>query len=455
MHGNLLIVDDNERVFQSLAINFRRNGFDCLWAANQAVALETARAFPLSAAVIDLSLGSESGLDVMAELFQVQPELPVVFISGFGTLEAAVSAMKMGAFDFLPKPLNFKRLLEVVQNAMAAREEAARARSSRTTARLKSTSLPCPEFIHASPVVDKLLDQAARVADADIPVLITGESGTGKELLAEYVHAHSPRRDRPLVRVNCSAIADTLAESELFGHVKGAFTGAATDHHGFFEQADGGTLHLDEIGDMPLPTQAKILRTLENSLVRQVGGMRDIPVNVRVVASTNRDLQAMAANGQFRTDLFYRINALQLHIPPLRERREDIPPLLAHFLSPPPGGGDNGKRFSVAAEKKLLAYNWPGNTRELKNLVKVCALLAPGAIINVEDLPQSVKDFHGSREQAAGTAATPRSGRLDENEKSVIQEVLTEVGGNRRKAAEKLGISLRSLYYKLERYDLS
>ncbi len=311
-----------------------------------------------------------------------------------------------------------------------------------------------PTIVSVSSSMEKLIAQAARAADSDIAVLITGESGTGKELLAEYVHAASRRAGKPLVRVNCSAIADSLAESELFGHVKGSFTGAVEDHAGYFAQADGGTLHLDEIGDMPLPIQAKILRTLENSLIRPVGGKQEVPVDVRFVASTNKNLGELVERGEFRNDLYFRINPLQLHIPPLRERREDIAPLLRHFLARQPGR-EGGKRFSVEAEKALLAYDWPGNVRELQNLVKVCALLSPGAIIEADDLPQAVRSATSPSPSAQPPAATSQSGRLEDAERHAIRTVLDEVGGNRRMAAERLGISVRTLYYKLDRYGLS
>lgn len=458
MERNLLIVDDNERVFQSLAVNFQRHGFTCLWAADRAIALDISAKNRLHAVLIDLSLGSESGLDVMEALTELHPNLPAVFISGFGTLEAAVSAMKMGAFDFLPKPLNFPRLLQVVNNAIAAMEgkagtlekawgaSAAKAAAQRSGA---NASPGLPEIVSSSPVMARLLEKAAVAAKSEIPVLITGESGTGKELLAEFMHAHSHRSERPLVRVNCSAINDALAESELFGHAKGAFTGAVANHRGYFEQADGGTLHLDEIGDMPAGIQAKLLRTLENSMIRAVGGIGETKVDVRLVASTNRDLAGMVAQGHFRSDLFYRINVLQLNIPPLRERREDIPVLLRHFLAVLPESGC-GKRFSVEAERLLYEYPWPGNIREMKNIVKVCALLTPSTVIEAADLPQSLRN-----REAAAPRHSSASRRLEESEKNTIIEILKEVGGNRRNAAERLGISIRSLYYKLERHGIS
>ncbi len=499
MTDEILIVDDNERVFQSLAINFQKNGLACHWAPDKDAALNAAAANTLSAAIIDLSLGSESGLDVMRELMRLRPALPVVFISGFGTLEAAVAAMKLGAYDFLAKPLDFKQLDQVVRKAIASSRvdlgvngtpgathadsgpstTASSASSASNSAASSASSVSAAPgepvapglsssdagafasggvgLVHASPAMENLLRQAANAAATDIPVLITGESGTGKELIVDYIHARSRRAAKPLVRVNCSAIVDSLAESELFGHTKGSFTGADDDHAGYFEQADGGTLHLDEIGDMSMAIQAKLLRTLESSFIRLVGGRRERRVDVRVLASTNRSPAALVDQGLFRNDLLYRINALHLDIPPLRDRPEDIPVLIRHFLAAMPER-EGKKRFSVEAEKRLLAYAWPGNVRELKNMVKVCALLTPGMIIDVADLPNSVTAAPAPppvAPESGRVAAASRSGRLEDVEKVALQNVLAEVGGNRRKAAERLGISVRSLYYKLERYDIS
>ncbi|MCC8166043.1 MAG: sigma-54 dependent transcriptional regulator [Planctomycetes bacterium] len=480
MTDEILIVDDNERVFQSLAINFQKNGLTCHWAPDKDAALGAAAANRLSAAIIDLSLGSESGLDVMRELMRLRPALPVVFISGFGTLEAAVAAMKLGAYDFLAKPLDFKQLDQVVRKAIASsRADSAAGAEAGTAAATGAGAVAASDpaapaadsqrtaaaagLVYASPAMDNLLRQAANAAATDIPVLVTGESGTGKELIVDYIHARSRRAAKPLVRVNCSAIVDSLAESELFGHTKGSFTGADDDHAGYFEQADGGTLHLAEIGDMSMAIQAKLLRTLESSFIRLVGGRRERRVDVRVVASTNRNPAALVEQGLFRNDLLYRINALHLDIPPLRDRPEDVPVLIRHFLAVMPER-EGKKRFSVEAEKRLLAYAWPGNVRELKNMVKVCALLTPGMIIDVADLPNSVTAAPTTESAAPSTAAGAasgriaagsQSGRLEDVEKVALRNVLAEVGGNRRKAAERLGISVRSLYYKLERYGLS
>ncbi len=429
----LLIIDDNEDVFESLEMNFSRDGQPCLWAANKDDALRLAEENDFSAAIIDLSLGSESGLDAMRDLLAVKPGLPVIFISGYGTLEAAVSAVKMGAYDFLPKPVNFKKLRNVVAEAFCNSAKDGTARNGPVGMRKMTAS---PEGI-----ISRLLDKTARVADSDLPLLITGESGCGKELLAEHVHQNSQRAKNPFIRINCSAINDALAESELFGHVQGAFTGAIGERKGYFEQADGGSIHLDEIGDMSIANQARLLRVIEESTIRPVGGAKEIRVDVRVIASTNKDLAQMSADGTFRLDLYYRLKGVELFIPPLRERQEDIPYLVEHFLGE--AAGMVKKRFSSSAMAALTAYQWPGNVRELRNMVKAALLLNPETVIEAEHLPQVLR------------AAPARiSGRLERNERETIAAVLEQVSGNRKAAAKQLGISLRTLYYKLERYGL-
>lgn len=429
----LLIVDDNEGVFESLEMNFQREGRPCLWAANQSQAVSLARENDLYAALIDLSLGSEDGLEAMLRLLEVRPGLPVVFISGYGTLEAAVAAVRQGAHDFLPKPLNFKKLLQVLAEAVAAKD------SGRA---LPVRPAGAERGIVAAPGgrIARLLAQADRVAASDVPVLITGESGVGKDLLADRLHANSPRRGKPFVRINCSAISDTLAESELFGHARGAFTGAVSDHRGFFEQADGGSVHLDEIGDMTPATQARVLRVLEDSRIRRVGGSGEVAVSVRVIASTNKDLAEMAAKGAFRLDLYYRLNAIELAVPPLRDHPEDIPPLLEHFLDE--SGDGAGKRFSPRAVEALLAYAWPGNIREFRNVVRASVLLNQGDVVEYDNLPRNLRE------------PSPRaSGRLRDLEREAVIHALAEARGDKKAAARRLGISLRTLYNKLERYE--
>lgn len=431
MSKPLLIVDDNQGIFESLEINFQREGRSCLWAANREQAVRIAGETDIYAAVVDLSLGPENGLDAMTDILRVRPGLPVVFISGFGTLEAAVRAVKLGAYDFLPKPLNFRKLRQVIEEAVAAKNPGRPVAAEARTSGIVAVDDGC---------IARVMDQAARISGSDVPVLVTGESGVGKELFAEFLHKNSPRRDGPFVRINCSAITDGLAESELFGHVKGAFTGAVSDHRGFFEQADGGTVHLDEIGDMSPATQARVLRVLEDSKIRRVGGSNELPVSVRIVASTNKDLADMSRTNRFRLDLYYRLNTIELTIPPLREHLEDLPLLLEHFLGE--SGDGTKKRFSPEAIEIMRAYPWPGNIREFRNVVRACVLLNPGDVIDCEQLPQNL------RKKTVQT-----SGQLRDMEREAIFKELTAAAGDKKLAAKRLGISLRTLYNKLDRYD--
>ncbi|MCC8181052.1 MAG: sigma-54 dependent transcriptional regulator [Planctomycetes bacterium] len=431
MNKHVLIVDDNERLFDSLAINLRKNKLDAHWAGKGDDALRLMAERQFSAILLDLALGEEKGIDLLPKLLRASPGTPVIIITGYGTFEVAVRAIKLGAYDFLPKPLDIDRLLTILWNAIetapSARDDPART----------------ADMVANSPAMRELCEKARLVAKSDLPVLITGESGVGKELMAQYVHNHSLRRDKCFININCSAIAESLADSELFGHVKGAYTGASRNRAGYFERADGGTLHMDEIGDMSPAIQAKLLRVLEDSRIGRVGGEEEIAVDVRLIASTNMDLETAIEEGRFRKDLFYRLNAAHLHLPPLRERKEDIPALIETLLR---RAGEPGrqKRFSSKAEDMLCAYDWPGNIRELKNLVQICTLLAPGAVIEPKDIPTSV-----------AMRKDTQSVRLVDNERELIRKALAEAGGNRLLAAQKLGISRRTLYNKLERYDLS
>ncbi|MDR0361595.1 MAG: sigma-54 dependent transcriptional regulator [Planctomycetota bacterium] len=429
MHKTVLVVDDNENIYKSLRLNFRQRGLDCVWAKNGGEALEAARNGDVAVVLLDLSLGAEYGIDVMRDLSQVNASLPVIIITGYGTFEAAVKAVKLGASDFLAKPLEFAKLYAAVTEAMKVSPE-----GGDKTAE--------PHIITDDKTLKDILRRAAQLAKIDIAILVTGESGTGKELLASMLHAESPRSGRPFLRINCSAFADTLVDNELFGHEKGSFTGAHGAHPGLFEQADTGTLHLDEIGDMSLATQAKLLRALEEGVVRRIGGVRDIGVDVRVVASTNKNLEDLILAGAFRQDLFYRLNAVTLWMPPLRERTGDVPLLLEHFLAEFAEG--EPKSFSEDAVAILAAYPWPGNVRELRNLVKVCSLVSESDVIDADDLPAYVRHPSPSR-----------SGRLNIAERDVIQRTLLESQGNKSLAAERLGISRRTLYNKMERYGIT
>lgn len=431
MQKTILIVDDNEQIYKSLNLNFRQRDFACRWAKNGQQAIEAVGGGGISAVLLDLSLGAEDGIEVMRSLLAIRPALPVIIITGFGTFDAAVKAIKLGAYDFLPKPLEFGKLYAAVMSSMNIADAAGGPSSNRIV-----------PIVTQSREIQALCKKAHQLANSDIPVLIIGESGTGKELIASLIHYSSPRRDMPFLRINCSAFAESLVDNELFGHERGAFTGAVQPHPGLFEQADSGTLHLDEIGDMSLATQAKILRVIEEAVVRRIGGIRDNKINVRLIASTNKSLEGLIERGLFRQDLYYRLNAVTLRVPPLRERQGDVPILLDHFLKEFSTGETAGS-FSEGAVEILSSYSWPGNIRELRNLVKVCALISESDVIDADDLPEYVR-----------LPASSRSGRLNDAERNVIVRTLAESQGNKSLAAERLGISRRTLYNKMERYGI-
>ncbi len=427
----ILVVDDNESIYKSLSLNFKQRGFACFWAKNGADARNAITNAHIGVVLLDLSLGIENGIDVTQDLLALRPTLLIIFITGFGTFETAVKAIKLGTKDFLPKPLEFDKLYKTVRETLRLDLPSGPTSAASTLA-----------IISQRKDFQALCKRAQQFAKTDIPILVTGESGTGKELLVSLIHNSSPRKELPFLRINCSAFAETLVDNELFGHEKGAFTGATQFHPGPFEQADQGTLHLDEIGDMSLATQAKILRVLEEGVVRRIGGMKDIAVDVRVIASTNKDLHDLIERNLFRSDLFYRLNAVMLHIPPLRERQDDIPLLVDHFLAEF-AEDSQARTFSDSAIKLMKEYSWPGNIRELRNIVKACSLISESDLIEAEDLPDYVR-----------MPSASRSTRLNVAEKTMIQRTLAESQGNKSLAAEKLGISRRTLYNKMERYGI-
>ena len=429
--GRLLIVDDNESVYKSLLVNFRQENFACRWAADTAQALAAVEEEHFSVVLMDLSLGRENGIDAMREILHVCPGLPVVIITGYGTFETAVKAIKLGAFDFLSKPLEFDKLLTVVNNAIRVSAPGVEPHADAD-----------PFLLTQNSGMLTLCKKAARLAATDIPVLITGESGTGKELLAGLIHRHSRRNGKAFVRVNCSAFPDSLVDSELFGHEKGAFTGAAEARAGLFEQADGGTLHLDEIGDMSLAAQAKILRVLENARLRRLGGSRDIPVDVRIVASTNKNLLDLIEQGGFRQDLFYRLNSVLLYIPPLRDRSGDALFLAKRFLAEfTPAGRE--LRLSPEVEAIVDSHVWPGNVRELRNAIKVAAVICESDALEPGDLPEQYREPY-----------LEGRNRMEASEKDLIRRALIESGGNKKQASARLGISRRTLYNKMDKYGM-
>jgi DNA-binding NtrC family response regulator len=377
--------------------------------------------------------------------------VPVIVVTAFGSLETAVEAIRAGAYDFVTKPVERDRLAIVIASALEHRSLREQVRF------LKEGRKPAPEFaelVSQSAVMEPLFDQIARVADHPVPVLITGESGTGKELVAAALHRHSPRAQGPFVPVNCATLPAMLLESELFGHARGAFTDARYDRKGLFLEAEGGTLLLDEIAEIPLELQPKLLRALESGAVRPVGENAEVHCDVRVIAATNRDLETAVEEGRFRKDLFFRINVVRLDVPPLRARGGDILLLAQHFLQDIAArSGKPVKGFSPSVAEKLLAYRWPGNVRELRNAMERAVALTRFEELAVEDLPETVRDYKPSHMVLGGDS----SGELlplEEVERRYVQHVLELVGGNKSTAARVLGLGRRTLYRKIEQWGL-
>jgi two-component system nitrogen regulation response regulator NtrX len=448
--SRVLIIDDDSAVRSAVRMILKYEQHEVEEAASGAEAMRALDGQgPFDIALCDVKMPGMDGLELLPRLRERAPGLIVIMISGHGTLETAVAATRLGAFDFLEKPLDRDRLLLTIRNAQTSRRLAAENESLRTRIAERYA------IVGSSPVMRELCATIARVAASDARVLITGENGTGKELVARNLHLLSPRRDGPWVEVNCAAIPHELIESELFGHEKGSFTGADSRKIGRFEQAHRGTLFLDEVGDMPLSAQAKVLRVLEESVVQRVGGSTPSPVDVRVVAATNKDLEKEVAEGRFREDLYYRLNVIPLVVPPLRERGDDVVELFTRFLV-----GLCAKyqrptmRLSGDAALALKAQPWPGNVRELRNLAERVALLVPEAEVGaaaLENLGQRTSRSLGD----ASLFAIPNFEEFkDTAERLYLEHKLRENGYNIKRTAELLGMQRSNLYKKIERYGL-
>jgi len=400
------------------------------------------------AVITDITMRGMSGMEVLASVRRRVPTIPVIVITAYGTIESAVEAMKQGAFDYITKPFNREELRLTLEKAIKMR----RLEQENVELRAEVTDRYCFEsIIGSSEKMKEVLDLAGRVAASDANVLITGESGTGKELLAKGVHYNSRRTNGPFVAVNCAAIPEALIESELFGHVKGSFTGAVRDKEGKFELADGGTLFLDEIGDLRIDLQAKILRALQEREVDRVGGSKPVSVDVRVIAATNKDIERAVKEGAFREDLYYRLNVITLFIPPLRERKEDIPLLASHFLKK--FNADADVHLDASALAVLTAYGWPGNVRELENVIERASVLKRGPLITRVELPEKLKKEKMGVEDII--LNVPEQGiSLEELEKSLIIKALEKHKGNQTRAAEFLGITRPTLIYRMEKFGL-
>ncbi|MEY4941531.1 MAG: hypothetical protein RIQ93_3266 [Verrucomicrobiota bacterium] len=431
----LLIVDDDRAQRSLLETFLRAQGYVTQSAASGEAALQLLLGQKFAMMISDVRMPGMSGLEMLRRVRQKHPDLPVLLVTAFADIRSAVSAMRDGAVNYLAKPIDLDELILSVRKATNATLKPAPARSE--------TPMP-PGVITKSPLMAAVFRDAAVIAPSESRVLLTGESGVGKEVVADLIHAWSPRAAGPLVKVNCAAIPENLIESELFGFEKGSFTGAVQQRIGRFEEANGGTILLDEIGELPLPLQAKLLRVIHDGAFRRIGATRDLHTDARVLAATNRDLEERIAAGAFREDLFYRLNVMEIHLPPLRERPEDILPLATHFIEM---FSRQKPRFSATVTASLMRYRWPGNVRELRNAMERAALLSRGEIVLPEHLPTRVLAATGELMQEEA----PGSPRLEEIERDAILKALRKNNYNRTETAKELAISRRALIYKLVR----
>ncbi|MEO6951490.1 MAG: sigma-54 dependent transcriptional regulator [Polyangia bacterium] len=449
MGPRVLFVDDEPEVCEWGAAGLRRRGCTVEWRTSAADAIAYLEGGDPEVVVTDLSMPAMSGLEFCQRVVANRPDLPVIVTTAFGSLDVAIGAIRSGAYDFLSKPFDIDVLTIAVERA--AQNHRLRAEVKRL--RAERTSVDASGLLGESTVMRELRALLGQVSQTPSTALITGESGTGKEVAARIIHDRSARKDGPFVAINCAAMPEALLEAELFGHARGAFTDAKVARPGLFTQADGGTLFLDEVGDMPLGLQSKILRALEERRVRPVGGMGEVPFDVRFVAATNHDLESAVEEGRFRADLFYRLNVIHIAMPPLRERPGDVVLLAQRFLEElAPRFGKPVTGMSVAVVGRLSAYAWPGNVRELRNCIERAVALTRFAELTVDDLPERVRAYQPSHIVVASEQASELV-TLEEVERRYIGRVLEAVQGNKTLAAKVLGLDRATLYRKLERYE--
>jgi len=449
----ILVVDDERSMREFLEIFFRREGFEVVTASGAPSALLCLENDDIDVVITDMQMPEGSGLDVLHGARQLAPEAIVVVITAFATTDSAIEAMKEGAYDYITKPFKVDELRLVVEKALEKKD------LFRENQRLKSelrSQARCRSIIGSSAAMQPVFDLITQVAGTKTNVLVSGESGTGKELVARAIHDQSSRSERPFVAINCGAIPENLLESELFGHIKGAFTGAVQNKEGLFEAAEGGTLFLDEVGELPLALQVKLLRVLQEKTIRRVGGTQDQRVDVRLLSATNRRLEEEVEAGRFREDLYYRLNVIQVDLPPLRERIDDLPLLIQHFV----------EKFSTELEKpiegvseeamnELLRYGFPGNVRELENIVERAVALTRCETIDVAVLPPTVTSTRASDDQLRiPPEGVKLESLVEDYERRLLDEALREARGVKKKAAHLLGISFRSFRYRLEKLGL-
>jgi len=439
MEKNILIIDDNQKLCESLSANFVDIGYNVFIASTTKESVQIINTREIHAIILDLKLGSENGVDTLVEIQDHKYFIPVIILTGFATVDTAVKTLKIGAFDYLKKPISFAKLRASVDAALAY--------STRDSINI-SGEKNADKIITRNRKTEIVCDRAIKLSNTDFPILISGESGTGKEMIAALIHRNSQRKSEKMLRINCAAFAESLLDNELFGHEKGAYTGADSVFMGVFERADGGTLFLDEIGDMALSIQAKILRTLQNNEIRRLGGSETKSINVRFIAATNKNIPKMVETGKFRQDLFFRLNTGYLRLPPLRERKEDIPLLIEDFLSRIDGRNPAKKKImSQEVIEFFYSYTWPGNIRELINVINYSATIAVSNSIKLSDLPPYLTDEY---EEDINNNKS-----IEEQEKSLILKALNETNNNKSEAARILKMNRKTLYNKLAKYNLS
>ncbi|WP_332448278.1 sigma-54-dependent transcriptional regulator [Sphaerochaeta sp.] len=450
MKRSILICDDEKNIRSGLALAMELEGYETLSAEDGQQAWTLLNKESVDLVITDLRMPKVSGEELLKKISSAYPRLPVIILTGHGTIETAVEAMRDGAIDFFTKPVDLDRLTLVVKKALSTTDlYAEHEQLKREVEQLKARNR-YDRIIGKSQKMVALMDTVSQVAPTKASVLITGESGVGKELVADAIHGLSNRSNGPFIKVHCAALTSSLLESELFGHEKGSFTGAVKDKRGRFELADGGTIFLDEIGEIDLATQVKLLRVLQEKQFERVGGEKPITVDVRIVCATNRNLPQEIEKGNFREDLYYRLNVVHLEVPPLRERKDDIPLLMTSFLAQFSQENNRSiEAFSAQAKRALLSYDWPGNIRELRNCIESAVVLARTNVIELEDLP-----MHISKAQNTSNVSLEVGITLAEAEKQLIISTLAQCGGNKTKAAQMLDIGRKTLHRKLQEYNI-
>jgi two-component system response regulator PilR (NtrC family) len=455
----ILVVDDEESIREFFEIMLKREGYEVLTAGNGREALETLKKGQVDLIISDIQMPEMSGMELLAKVKELDAEAVMIMITAFASTETAVEAMKLGAYDYVQKPFKIDEVKIIVRQAL---EKRSLKMENQQLKKELGTKYAFDNIIGGAPPMLRIYEMVKRVANTKSSVLITGESGTGKELIARAIHYNGPLKDKPFVTVNCGAIPENLMESEMFGHKKGSFTGAIADKKGLFEVANGGTIFLDELGELPLTMQVKLLRVIQEGTFKRVGGTEDVTVEVRLISATNRNLDVEVKNGRFREDLFYRMNVIQIHCPPLRERKEDVVMLSNHFLEKfSKVLGMGAKKISNEAMEVLKRYHYPGNVRELENIVERTVALEPSPLILPESLPRHMLE------------AQAPTGQLDANkieidaekgidlerlvadfERTLLTKALQQTGGIKKKAAKLLAISFRSMRYRVDKYGL-